>query len=77
MTIETLFETESYRYDYDTQYGTGWFVRKSDDHVTLLNTGVDAEEERQRFKMMPNDAKHEQDFNELAEAQEYSPRWEK
>ena len=74
MAIETVFETDQYRWDYDTQYGTGWFVRKSDDNVTLMDTGVEAEEIRlglSRGSTCPAD------FDAWASHGDYSPRWSK
>ena len=73
MTIETVFETEQYRYDYDTLYGTGWFVRKADDHVSLMNTGVEAEEIRLG---LINRKPCPVDFDAWASHAEYTSRWE-
>lgn len=72
MTIQTIFETEQYRWDYDTQYGTGWFVRKADDHVSLIETGIAAEEIKlglSRKTTCPLD------FDAWASKAGYSPRW--
>jgi hypothetical protein len=77
MTIETVFETEAYSYDFDTQYGTGWFVRKADDHVSLMDTGVEAEEWVHSCRTWFTDqcSKCVADFNNEAEQRTYSPRW--
>lgn len=84
MTIETIFETEDYRYDHDTLYGTGWFVRKSDDAVSLMDTGSDAESMKSLwnnrkehiaahpvFKSETNNI-----FDREAARATYSPRWD-
>lgn len=70
--VETVRETESYRYDIDRIYGTGWFVRKSDDFVqTYLDTGGDVVTAKAYYPSISNDR-----FNGLAEKETYSPRWE-
>jgi hypothetical protein len=84
MAIETVFETFAYRYDYDTQYGTSWYVRKSDDYVTLMNTGTEAEEERDRWAHLEDTCtktvpEYRQKANQLFDMEaiehSYSPRW--
>lgn len=74
MAIETIYETDNYRWDYDTLYGTGWFVRKKDDHCTLMDTGVEAEEIRLGLTTKPVSPV---DFDAWASHGEYSPRWSK
>jgi hypothetical protein len=86
MTIQTCFESKKYRYDFDTLYGTGWFVRLSDDHVTLMATGIEAEEDRKRFLLMdtkkrcvninPDEVNWEFD-NEADCITTWNPRWGK
>jgi hypothetical protein len=78
MTIETIFETPNYRYDYDTQYGVSWFVRLEDDSVTLMNTGTEAFEEMKSFqKLDPSNQRHREVFDSLAMEHSYSSRWSK
>jgi hypothetical protein len=78
MTIRTIFESRMYRLDRDIQYGTNWFVRIRDDNVSLLNTGVEAEEEVEWAEAL--DSNNKQDvtlFNEIAREHSFSPRWSK
>jgi hypothetical protein len=78
VTIETIFTTGSYRYDFDTQYGTSWFVRLKDDQVSLMNTGVDAEEEVDWVKSLNQSSKVDiAGFNSIAMEHSFSPRWSK
>ncbi len=78
MTIETIYETDNYRFDYDARYGTCWYVRKSDDYVTLMDTGTDAELEvtarRQHAEIEPKE-KRDYLFDSYAAEFSYSPRW--
>lgn len=76
MTIETIFETDKYRWDYDSLYGVGWFVRKSDDAVSLMETGSDAEEVKSEFAAIePAGLFKIAAFNSVASQQSYWPRW--
>lgn len=73
MSIKTVRETNDYSYDIDTLYGTGWFVRKRDDMVSLMDTGMERDIMVSRYKSkMLNDA----EFNTVAEQQTYTARWE-
>jgi hypothetical protein len=76
--INTIFESGIYRLDADTLYGVCWYVRKKDDHVTLLNTGIEAEEEIAWAKELDQNSKHDcSTFNSIAAEHSFSPRWEK
>ena len=81
MTIVTVYDSFAYQYDYDTRHGVGWFVRKSDDYVTLLDTGTDAQEQRDRWTKW-NERQdidtHRKDiiFDMEAIEYSYSPRWD-
>jgi hypothetical protein len=78
MTIDTIFSSGSYRLDADSQYGTAWYVRLKDDHVSLMNTGMDAVEEIKWAKeLVPTDKQHMTLFNELAAEHSFTPRWSK
>lgn len=78
MAIETLYESTAYRLDFDTLYGTSWFVRKKDDAVAPMNTGTDAIEEKKWAEELGQENKHHITiFNEIASEHEYSPRWSK
>lgn len=76
MTIETVYETANYRYDHDTLYGTGWFVRKSDDHVSLMDTGVEAQDRKLEYSnYFTDDPDSIKAFHIGAMSAQYSPRW--
>jgi hypothetical protein len=47
MSVE--YESEKYSWNYDNLYGVGNFTRKSDDAVTMLETGSDCQEMRRSF----------------------------
>lgn len=73
MSIKTIRETDNYSYDIDTAYGTGWFVRKRDDMVTLMDTGSDVELAKlsyQNATLVSDEA-----FDIVAENQTYVNRW--
>jgi hypothetical protein len=42
--------TEKYAWTYDRISGTGRFIRLSDDHMTLLETGIEAYDLNELFK---------------------------
>lgn len=70
--VATVRETDNYSYDIDRLYGTGWFVRKSDDFVqTYMHTGSDVEVITLSFGWMTDE-----EFETLAKSQTYSPRWQ-
>lgn len=76
MAINTVFETGNFRLDFDSLYGTCWYVRKKDDHVSPLNTGSDAIEEVQWAEEL--NEKNKQDctiFNSIAMEHSFEPRW--
>ena len=76
MSIETMFETDNYRWDWDRLAGVGWFVRKADDHVSLMETGIEADALSVTYSFyIKDDPKNVASFEKEAEAQEYSPRW--
>lgn len=71
MSVKTIRETENYSYDIDKLYGTGWFVRKRDDMVSLMDTGSDRDAFVERYKVITDD-----EFETIAEDQTYTSRWE-
>lgn len=76
MAILTIFETAVYRYDYDCQYGTSWYVRLRDDAVSLMNTGIEAEEEKAwAAQLNATDQIDRAVFNSIATEHSFSPRW--
>lgn len=76
--IDTIFETGHYRLDFDTRYGTSWFVRKKDDYVSFLNTGTDAIEEKEWAEELdPSVGLHRSCFNSIAEEHTFEPRFER
>jgi hypothetical protein len=72
MSVKTIRETDNYSYDIDTLYGTGWFVRKSDDMVTLLFTGSEAYVKELAYvgKLLSDN-----EFDLIAKQQTYNNRW--
>ena len=74
MSIQTVRETNEYSYDKDTLYGTGWFVRKSDDMVSLMDTGTDRDVLILTLenKGICNDTA----FNAIAKSRTYNNRFE-
>ena len=73
--ITTVFETGLYRLDYDSWYGTCWYVRLKDDYVSLMNSGVEAQEEIDWAEELSKDKANSSVFNDIASEQEYQPRW--
>lgn len=69
--VNTIRETNDYRYDVDRLYGTGWFVRKSDDMVSLMDTGSDRETRLLAMPLLTDNG-----FNLMAKQQTYNNRWE-
>jgi hypothetical protein len=59
-------ETESYIWYFHKIHGVGGFIRKSDDAMTLLETGVDAIELCDTLERM-----HESEFDEFASKQTF------
>lgn len=64
----TVKETENYAYFHDRMMGVGWFYRKSDDSLTLLDTGIAAVYNKDTLVNYSDDA-----FDKIAEEQCYSP----
>lgn len=75
MSIDTIYETPDYRYDWDSLAGVGWFTRKHDDHVSYINTGSDAIMQRESFEKLSNNALDTLLFEETALKQTYTKRW--
>ena len=57
----TIKQTAQYSYVFDIHYGAGRFVNNKTDDVTLLDTGSEAQDIRDRVEIMADD-----DFNKLA-----------
>lgn len=68
--VTTVKETERYSYDIDSSYGTGWFVRKSDDMVSLMDTGQDMLDRKAAYPMLADES-----FDLIASNQTYTGRW--
>jgi hypothetical protein len=72
MSVKTVRETNNYSYDIDTLYGTGWFVRKRDDMVSLMDTGSVVSIRATAFPNLLSD----DEFDKKAEEETYTCRWE-
>jgi hypothetical protein len=75
MTIETVYGTNDYEYCFDTLAGVGWYVRKHDDHVSYINTGHEAVQEKESFERLLNTPLDTLMFDDVASRQTYTPRW--
>jgi hypothetical protein len=75
MAIDTVFKTGTYELVFDTQYGVSWYVRKKDDHVSLMNTGTEAEDEVKWAKGLKQNKEDKTLFNSIAAEHSFSPRW--
>lgn len=62
----TIKETDNYAYHFDKMMGVGWFERKKDQMVTLLDTGSDAIHRTVCYTTMKDE-----DFNLIAEEQTF------
>lgn len=63
---KTLKESKDYAYHVDTTMGVGWFERKSDEYVTLLETG-----EEVAYREMMLGILSDSEFNLVAKQQTY------
>ncbi len=50
--MNTEYESEHYAWNYDSQYGVGNFVRKSDNAITYLETGTDCQDVRRSLRRL-------------------------
>lgn len=66
--MKTIRETESYRLVGYGLMGVTRFIRKSDNNLTLLNTGSEADEERELIERLTDE-----EFDAYASKQEFRP----
>lgn len=50
MTMRTEFDGEAFQWQYDSLYGVGQFVRKSDGATAYLETGTDCQDVRRTLR---------------------------
>lgn len=69
----TVHSTPKYHYHFNNRFGVGWWERRTDGHVTDLNTGSDAIEELHRIEPLAKGGeKNDAIFNNYGEEQSYS-----
>jgi len=72
---DTAFESNEYRYHSDSLKGVGWFERKRDNKVSLLETGSDHDQNMDSFRQLWNqgmsDNRRNTIFNQIARENEF------
>lgn len=70
--MQPEYETDEYIWAYDSLYGVGRFVRRIDAGVSLLETGTDCQNLRERLKELSQTASFADALNTIADNYTYS-----